>query len=125
MPRSLRVLVVDDWEDTCEALRLLLEDWSCAVDTADNGEEGLRLALNGNYDAVILDLNLPDVDGLEVGRAISRTSPRPYLCAFSAFASPLDRQRTRIAGFDRHLAKGSATAIAELETWLDQLKARL
>jgi len=89
MPRSLRVLVVDDWEDTCEALRLLLEDWSCAVDTADNGEEGLRLALNGNYDAVILDLNLPDVDGLEVGRAISQTSPRrPYLRAFQCPCEP-------------------------------------
>jgi len=114
--------VVDDWEDTREALRLLLEDWSCAVDTADNGEEGLCLALNGNYDAVILDLNLPDVDGLEVGRAISQTSPRrPYLRAFSALASPLDRQRTRIAGFDRHLAKGSATALTSPTSHLSPL----
>src|SRR5215469_12095912 len=54
MPRSSRVLVVDDWEGTREALRLLLEDWSCAVDIADDREEGRRLASNGNYDAVML-----------------------------------------------------------------------
>jgi CheY-like chemotaxis protein len=103
----------------------LLESWSCAVDTASDGAEALRLALDGHYDAMILDLNIPHIDGLEVGRAVAQKSPRPYLCAYSAFAGPLDRERTRVAGFDRHLAKGSPASIFELETLMNQLRVRL
>jgi CheY-like chemotaxis protein len=125
MPRPLRVLVVEDQEDAREALQLLLESWSCAVDTASDGAEALRLALHGHYDAVILDLNIPYIGGLEVGRAVAQKSPRPYLCAYSAFAGPIDRERTTIAGFDRHIAKGSPASITELEALVNQLRARL
>lgn len=125
MPRSLRILVVEDSEDTRDGLCQLLEGWSCAVDTATDGADGLRLALHGHYDVVIVDLNIPHIDGLEVGRAIAQKSPRPHLYAFSAYASARDREQTRIAGFDRHIAKGSPTSIAELEAAISQLKSLL
>lgn len=122
MPRPLRVLVVEDYPAGRELLQQLLEEWSCVVETASNGAEGLSLALERNYDIVILDLNLPKVDGLEVGRTISQRSPRPYLCAFTSYGNERDRERTRIAGFDRHITKGSTT---ELEGLISQLKVRL
>ncbi|HTR63750.1 MAG TPA: response regulator [Candidatus Binataceae bacterium] len=123
MPRALRVLLVEDHDTTRESFRLLLETWLCEVDTAENGDLGLRLALNGNYDAVILDLHLPGLDGLEVGRVLAALMPRPYLFAYTAFSREQDRERTREAGFDMHLAKGSAIGIDQLKTRLNQLKA--
>jgi CheY-like chemotaxis protein len=103
----------------------MLEWLSCAVDTASDGADGLRLALHGNYDVVIVDLKIPYIDGLEVGRAIAQKSPRPLLYAFSAYASAPDREQTKIAGFDRHIAKGSPASISELEAAISQLKSLL
>jgi CheY-like chemotaxis protein len=128
MPRQLRVLVVEGQEDSREALRRQLETWSCVVDTATDGEDGVRLALQGNYDAVILDVNLPEIDGLEVGQMIAQkhAPARPYLCAFSTFeAGPLERERTELAGFDKHIEKGSAASMNELEALMKELRARL
>ena len=65
MPRSLRVLVVEDSQDTRDGLCLTLELSSCALDTASDGADGLRFALHGSYDAVILDLNVPHIDGFK------------------------------------------------------------
>jgi CheY-like chemotaxis protein len=121
MQRNLRVLLVEDHDDTRDAFKLLLETWSCDVDAAADGRQGLDLALCGNYDAVILDLHLPGLDGLEVGRRLSRLMPRPYLFAYTAFSRPQDRDRTKEAGFDMHLAKGSAIAVGELKAKLNQL----
>src|SRR5262245_73401 len=125
MRRSRRVLIVEDSEDTREGLCKMLERRSCAVDTATAGADGLRLALHGHYDAVILDLEIPHIDGLEVVRAIAKKGPRPHLCAFSAYASTRDREQTKAAGFDRHIAKGSPTSITELEATISQLKSLL
>jgi CheY-like chemotaxis protein len=125
VPRSLRILVVEDSEDTRESLRLMLEEWSCVVDTAIDGADGLRLALHGHYDAIILDLKIPHIDGFEAGRVIALKNPRPYICAFSAYASARDRGQTKMAGFDKHIAKGSPTSITELEATISQLKSLL
>jgi DNA-binding response OmpR family regulator len=125
MPRALRVLLVEDHENTRESFKLLLETWLCEVDTAESGDVGLRLALNGSYDAVILDLHLPGMDGLEVGRVLAQLTPRPYLFAYTAFSRVQDRERTRDAGFDMHLAKGSAIGIDQLKARLKELKSGL
>jgi len=122
MPRALRVLLVEDHDNTRESFKLLLETWLCEVDTAEDGDVGLRLALNGNYDAVILDLHLPRMDGLEVGRVLAALTPRQYLFAYTAFSRVEDLERTRAAGFDMHLAKGSAIGIDHLKATLKQLK---
>jgi len=125
MSRALRVLIIEDWDGAREALRLLLERLSCRVDTAADGTQGMRLALDGDYDLLICDLNLPGKDGLEVGRALARITPRPYICAYTAYSLPEDRERTRGAGFDAHIGKGTATEIGELKDLVVQLQARL
>ena len=125
MPRQLRVLVVEDYTDVRESLRRLLELWGHVVDAAADGEEGLRLATVGNYDALLLDLSLPRIDGLELGRQIAHKTPRPALIAYSAFHRKEDQERTMLAGFDVHLPKGSMNATDELEELLERLKARL
>jgi CheY-like chemotaxis protein len=121
MSRNLRVLLVEDHEDAREALKLILECWAHSVDTAPDGSRGLQLGITGRYDVVICDLHLPHLDGFEIGRRLSRLTPRPYLIAYTAFAREQDRMRSDQAGFDIHLAKGSPASLDKLRSLLKGL----
>src|SRR6185295_13427579 len=66
---SMRVLVVEDEPDLRRQLVSALEDAGYAVDQAEDGEEGQYLGENEPYDAVILDLGLPKIDGVSVLKA--------------------------------------------------------
>ena len=66
----MRILVTEDEKDLADALAKGLERQGYAVDVAYDGEESLRLAEVNDYDLIILDLNLPKVDGMEVCRSL-------------------------------------------------------
>jgi DNA-binding response OmpR family regulator len=70
-----RVLVIEDEADIRDLMRFNLEREGCVVDFADDGEKGLELARTRIYDAILLDLMLPGLDGMEVCRAL-RDDPR-------------------------------------------------
>ncbi|HEV2426737.1 MAG TPA: response regulator transcription factor [Acidimicrobiales bacterium] len=74
-----RVLVVDDDPSLLRALRLGLEAGGHEVTTADTGQEGLAMAATSSPEVVVLDLGLPDIDGLEVGRRIRGFSEVPII----------------------------------------------
>ena len=69
------VLVIDDDRATRLLLKKFLVQSGFRVDLADGGEEGLRLALSQEYGAILLDLVMPQPDGLAVLRQISETAP--------------------------------------------------
>lgn len=125
MPRKLRVLVVEDYRDARESLTQLLELWGHDVDAAADGEEGLGFATAGDYDALLLDLNLPSLDGFELAHWVAQKGLRPVLIAYSAFHRLEDRERAFHAGFDVHLPKASLEAVDQLEEILKRLKTRL
>lgn len=112
---ALRVLVVDDNVDASELVKLTLEFSGHSADTAPDGEIGLRMAVEGNYDAVVLDIGLPVLDGYEVAHAIREqmADRRPYLIALSGYGREEDRERSRAAGFDVHLVKPVDTALLD------------
>jgi len=92
----MRILVVEDDADLARQLESSLSDAGYAVDLAADGEEGHYLGANEPYDAVVLDLGLPIVDGvtvLERWRQEGRTMPVLILTA-------RDRWREKVAGFD-------------------------
>jgi two-component system OmpR family response regulator len=92
----MRVLVVEDEEDLARQLQESLVDAGYAVDLAHDGEEGHYLGSHEPYDAVILDLGLPVMDGitvLERWRRDGRTTPVLILTA-------RDRWSEKVAGFD-------------------------
>jgi len=69
-----RILVVDDNDDTRDALRELLRSWGHDVDVAADGCEAISLCLEQRPDVVLLDIRLPDLDGHDVARRM-RSSP--------------------------------------------------
>ncbi len=107
LPRSLRVLVVDDNADVANTLSLLLRMFGHQVCTAYDGPEGLRLAETFRPEAILLDIRLPGMDGYEVARRLRQRaeSREVLLVAVTGLATAADRQQALDAGFDDHLPK--------------------
>jgi signal transduction histidine kinase/CheY-like chemotaxis protein len=107
VPQGMRILVVDDNRDAADTVALLLEAAGHAVFVEYDARAALARAAAERLDAVILDIGLPELDGLEVCRILKG---RPHLAdtvfiALSGYGQQQDLQRSREAGFDRHLVK--------------------
>ncbi|HVC30730.1 MAG TPA: CHASE3 domain-containing protein [Steroidobacteraceae bacterium] len=104
---SRRILVVDDNTDTATSLATLLRLARHETYTANDGLEALKAAERLRPDVVLLDIQMPQLDGYEVCRRIRQ---RPWgksvtLVAVTGLGQPQDQQRSREAGFDAHLTK--------------------
>jgi CheY-like chemotaxis protein len=105
--RPLRILVIDDNEDSAESLSMLLRVGGHSVRTAFRGESGLEAYANFDPELVLCDIRMPDMSGYEVARRI-RDRPggaAPFLIALTGFGTEADRESSAEAGFDRHLVK--------------------
>lgn len=107
-PEPLRVLVVDDYPDTCETLCLLLRAWGHTPCGAPDGERAVELDASFLPDVILLDLGLPRMDGLEVARLLRRRygdGPRPLIISISGWGTEETRRRALEAGCDVYLIK--------------------
>jgi len=100
----VRLLVVEDDADLRGALAVLLREEGFAVDLAADGEEGLARARDGLYDAVVLDVMLPRLDGWQVLARLRPEHAVPVLMLTARDAVP-DRVRGLDAGADDYLVK--------------------
>lgn len=105
--RNRRILVVDDNADGADSLSMLLEFMGYEVRTAYDGSQAVGLAKLWQPDLVILDINMPVMDGYQAARELRgmKLSPRVVLVALTARTSARDRACAEAAGFDLHLAK--------------------
>lgn len=78
-----RILIVDDDSTICMLLKRLLIFPACEVDFSYCGEDALRLVRNLNYDIVITDFHLPDMDGAELARQVRLDSPASRIVIIS------------------------------------------
>lgn len=101
---TCRILLIDDDERLAEMIQEYLQDNGFDVVVAGDGSTGLRLHRNERFDTVILDLMLPDVDGLEVCRSL-RTEDRVPILMLTAKGDPLDRVVGLELGADDYLPK--------------------
>ncbi|WP_298604322.1 response regulator [Zoogloea sp.] len=102
-----RVLVVEDNEINSEIAVDLLEDVALAVDTAADGVEAVDKARAGRYDVILMDMQMPRMDGLESTRCIRQLSGHEHtpIVAMTANAFADDRARCMEAGMDDFIAK--------------------
>ena len=119
---SAGVLVVEDNPHSLELMSYLLDTAGYTVHCARSGAEAVRLAEHERVDVVLLDLQLPDVDGYQVLRML-RAQPRiaaVNIVAVTAVAMVGDRERTLAAGFDHYMPKpiNPRTFVAEIADWL-------
>jgi CheY-like chemotaxis protein len=103
--RGLRILIVDDNYDAAITLSMLLELKGHQTGTAHNGLDAIRAATRARYDAVLLDLGMPVMDGFEAAAVLGQLRPAPLLIACSAWDDAKTRRRTADLGFSAHLTK--------------------
>ncbi len=101
----MRILIVEDDAQTAMFISKGLVQEGFAVDCASNGEDGLHLALTESYDAAVIDIMLPKMDGLSVIDAIRLEGSRLPVIVLSAKTSVDDRIRGLQAGGDDYLVK--------------------
>jgi CheY-like chemotaxis protein len=104
---GLDIVVADDNADAAETLAQLLEAMGHRVRTAADGAAAVRLVLQHRPQLAILDIGMPELDGLEACKQIVAAggAARPMLVALTGWGQSQDIARSGKAGFDRHLVK--------------------
>jgi PAS domain S-box-containing protein len=103
-----RILVVDDNPVSQQVTKLLLEKLGCTVETAANGLEAVRAATSAAFALVLMDCQMPVMDGFSAAAAIRRAEPGTQhtpIIAFTASARSGERERCLLAGMDDLLEK--------------------
>jgi CheY-like chemotaxis protein len=123
-----QVLVVEDNLVNQKVSRAMLQKLGYQVDIANNGLEGVEMWANGSYDAIIMDCQMPMLDGYSATERIrqmenegSAGRRRMPIIALTAHSMPYDRQKCLDSGMDDYLVKpvGLQVLGATLEKWLN------
>lgn len=115
----MRLLLIEDSARLQRAVAVALRRTGYAVDAASDGEEGLWLATSNTYDAIILDLMLPKMDGLTVLRKLRESGRDTHVLILTALDAVPDRVEGLRAGADDYLVK--PFALEELQARVDAL----
>ena len=101
------ILIVEDNEKNMKLVRDILRHHGHATVEAQSGEEGVRLAISAPPDLVLMDIQLPDIDGIEALRRIRAERPldRVPVIAVSASVMPDDQRKIVSSGFDAFVSK--------------------
>ncbi|MBN2163733.1 MAG: response regulator [Pontiellaceae bacterium] len=107
-PPSIRILVVEDNKVNQMVTLRILSKLGYQADLASNGQEAVEAALNISYDLILMDIQMPDMDGLEATREIRGRLPdstKPRIIGLSAHALSDSRSKALAAGMDDYLNK--------------------
>jgi len=113
------ILLVDDNLDGLLVRRSLLEELGYRVQSAKNGEEGLKLFQAGTFDVVVTDYRMPRMNGAELIEKIRKVNPNARIILLSGFVDPLGLTEES-TGADAVIAK-SSNEPAHLSRWVKRL----
>ncbi|HBI03432.1 MAG TPA: DNA-binding response regulator, partial [Paenibacillaceae bacterium] len=104
MDQQARILVVDDEERIRRLIRMYLEREKFYIDEAEDGETALEMAVNQDYDLILLDLMLPGIDGMEVCQRLREKKSTPIIM-LTAKGEEANRVQGFEAGTDDYVVK--------------------
>ncbi|OPX80275.1 MAG: Bacterioopsin transcriptional activator [Methanosaeta sp. PtaB.Bin039] len=104
---SLRILLAEDNVVNQKVALMMLERLGYRADVAANGLEVLNALQRQKYDLILMDVQMPEMDGLEATRRIRKLTPQsgPFIAAITAYAMEGDRERCLRAGMDDYISK--------------------
>ena len=116
------ILLIEDNEQNRYLVTFLLESRGCVIVEAADGRSGIELAVKQKFDLILLDIQLPVMDGYQVARAL-RDSPATRnipIVAVTSYAMMGDREKALSAGCDGYIEKpiNPETFISEIERFL-------
>ncbi len=104
-PTSIHILIIEDEQVILSGCRLVLMEQGYVVDTRLTGETGLDAALTGSYDLVLLDVKLPDLNGMEILQKIREKRPDVHVIVMTGFSTVQNAvEAMKLGAFD-YLAK--------------------
>jgi PAS domain S-box-containing protein len=114
-----RLLLAEDTPDNQILMRKTLKNLGVRVDVASNGSEAVEKALVGDYDVILMDLQMPELDGYEATDRLRECRYDRPIIALTAHAMRDERQKALKSGFNDYLTKplDKAALIATLTTW--------
>ena len=107
-PRPLKILLAEDNRTNQRLCSLLLAKLGYETDVADNGREALKSVRATPYDVILMDVEMPEMDGIQASLEIRKSppdGPRPWIIALTAHADENHRSRCAAAGMDDFLTK--------------------
>ena len=120
----MRILVIEDDPQTIELLLRVLEDDGHVVAGERTGTAGLQRAIATEWDLIISDIGLPDMNGFTLSRQLRQAGIDVPLVALSGYASDEDRKIGLASGFDRYLAKPIKASVLREEIRLQVARPR-
>jgi signal transduction histidine kinase/CheY-like chemotaxis protein len=104
---QVRLLVAEDNQINLRLITLMLQKFGYRADVAANGVEALQAMQRQAYDIILMDVQMPEMDGMEATRRIrqEKNAPQPYIIAVTANVLDDDRRQYMAAGMDAFLAK--------------------
>ncbi len=132
---SIKVLLIEDHEMTRLGISLVCENTAGLelIAQAENGRKGIELALKLRPDVVLMDIGLPEIDGIQATELIKKQAPDIKILMFTSRESESDVFDSLSAGADGYIMKGTEKnqmisaikAVAEGAAWLDSSIARM
>jgi two-component system NtrC family response regulator len=103
--KPAKILIIDDEASICNGCRLALSEHGQTIDTFLNGKTGLDAILQHPYDILLLDLKLPDMDGMDILKTVRREKPDVYIIMMTGFSTVATAvEAMKLGAFD-YLAK--------------------
>lgn len=105
--QKLKILIVEDDEVNREVTRKLLEHIGYEAETSENGAEAARISVEKDFDLILMDCQMPEMDGFTATESIRRSekSERPKIIALTANSAETEREKCLQAGMDDYLCK--------------------
>lgn len=100
-----RILLAEDWQDNQELIRMYIERSGAEVVIAENGRQAVEMALVDNFDMILMDVQMPEVDGIEATEVLRATGFSKPIIALTANVSSAEVAQYLACGFDGHLGK--------------------
>lgn len=101
----MRLLIVEDEKELCDTISKSLYESGYEVDTCYDGEEALDYILTEDYDLIVLDLNLPGMDGMDILRELRKENEETKVLILSARSQIIDKVEGLDAGANDYMAK--------------------
>jgi Response regulator containing CheY-like receiver, AAA-type ATPase, and DNA-binding domains len=96
-----RILIIDDEPGIRESVAMILEYEGYETDAAESGEDGIELVRSGQFDAILLDINMPGIDGFETLKRIKEIDKNLNIVIISAYGNIENAiKATRTGAFD-------------------------
>jgi DNA-binding NtrC family response regulator len=103
--QALSILVIDDEHVICDACRLILAEKGHAVDSCLTGRHGLHAIERAAYDLILLDMKLPDLDGMEILKFAAQKKPAPCVIVMTGYSTMDNALQAMKLGAADYLAK--------------------